>query len=304
MRVAGVLAVGLLGLVGWQLGVAATRSPTLELGDSFSDGVELWATPTSAPVSFTWSLRPSGGVEMYLSIEERDRGRTSRYTILLRCDARLDSFDERSDHVSTRTVGDDARCGLDSSEATTQIIDVPVDDSGIAVVSGDPHVPWTSTAGGRRVARTPSMGIGTRSREIPGVDTNQLVPPRWTRISAELWGTASESLDSYLPTELTVNGRVQAFAEEQHLGGDREPTGSAAGWSRSFDPSLGTDQQPTGLITGTARWSDPQGVADAQRALLLSGVLLGVVASLAVEGAFALVRSRRSASSGDSMERT
>lgn len=251
------------------------------------------ARGTSTPVSFSWQLRPSGRAEIFLSVPEEDANRTNRYAVILHCDARFESFEaETLVPYVVREFNGDGDCDGSYSDRSAQVVYVGVDSSGSASVRGVPRGQWTASAGGQRTARTPHLRLGTRPPEITGFDSSDLrEPDARSSVAATLWGSASESLQSYLPVELSP-GRVDINAYELSLGEPGDATGSVVSWGREYSESPRVEGQPSGLLPGTARWADARGTADAQRSLLLSGVLLGVVASLVVEGAFALVRAR------------
>lgn len=303
-----------LAAAGWRLGLAATDRPDASLGD-VRDRVQVWVSDPEATLTLEWWTSPWGTVDVvaWLGHPESDE---ASLIVLLTCNARLREYEDLSYRARfdiDEIAGEPEACDqgqVDYRRAPLQIITftfpahVEGGGSGRAQVRGTTVSPWTDEAAGERLADAPAVYVGGRSLNA-AFDETAYREPRAASISTKLLGREFEALEAFFPTEIArglgATGKVTATENR-----GSEQSGPTAVWHSAWSAeemrSRGWRIPYYNHTSASAHWSNPAGVARAQQWLLLSGVFLGVVGSVLVEGLFSWARHRsdRSATSGRS----
>jgi hypothetical protein len=267
-RLAVVASIAAVGGLGWFLGVFATAQPVLRVEEeNLSGSVTVWSAGTDAIMRVELNLAPSG--RLYYSVSTSDDSTPYEPDVValeLYGSARLQDIasNKTSDKVRVDTGGPD-----------TQWVVLTIERDSYVSFSGSPAEAWTAEAISQRIASTPPIYLAA-SDEIPlfhpstqaAADLNE--PAAGSVISLRLERSASEKLEFYSPDDEAEVLNIGVNLEEETSGG--------VAWSAG--PSEG---QSTNLPPVEVRYSKYQGLADSQRLLLISGLLLGVAASLMVE---------------------
>lgn len=286
------LMVVMIGVGGWALGLMATAVPPIPVGESSSfDGVEIWEATnrggsSRAPVTVSWAMDSTGGATIGLSFDDEKATVGRPFYLVLTCGARLKDI-HASGVVWREEVNSTGKCDSVNS-SVTQVLRIFAYPPYVGL-KGTPVVDWTATGAGQRASRAPGINLGQSGRrpEVDGMDTTTFREPSPdTSIAVELFGYRSEVVEDYSPTASDYRGlSVQSSPSAIELS-DGYALGPGVRWTRDYSKRPRTSLDPSGLPSVVARWSDPLLYARSQRWLLLSGVLIGVAASLAVEGLF------------------
>jgi hypothetical protein len=273
-----------LAVGGILLGVVATAVPN-PLRGGVSHSIRVAVDRPEASIDFSWKMSPDGAVTMLAGILG-DTPEEVVVSIVLRCDSRLSAV-ESSRAAEVSESGRAQECedpSLFNTNIATQVIGVLVRQDELVIVEGRPSKPWTSSGAGQRVARTPQIFFGLQSTEI--VEAFAMVEPgAQSTLDVALEATPSETLSIYVPGDASGTA-VSTSASILDLGDGFEPSVSGSVvWS-----AVGAG---SGLQASFARWDDSAATSTAQLQLLLSGVFLGVAASLLVEALFAKAQFRR-----------
>lgn len=304
------LSIAALAVVGWTVGLAATDRPHTSLGGE-RDRIQVWVTDPEAVLTLKWWMGPAGRVDLVLSLDH-PATTTAKVIVLLQCNARLGAFEDLSTRVnvlSEETVGKPEACDHrqgDDRQASVQIITFIFRDaedglSTKAKLQGTPQAPWTDEAAGERVSRAPFVYVGGATRNAY-FDEEFLHEPLRAIVTSTLASRQSEVLESHFPAVMAP--RV-GMTGEIFSGDDQSQyaLGPAVSWRSNWSAEemrAGGWRSPFYHHTSaTAQWSDAAAVARAQQWLLLSGVFLGIVGSVVIEGLFTWA-ARRSRSSNRS----
>lgn len=280
-------------VLGWQWGLAATDRPRVELGRIGSDSVQVLTTEPEATAFLRWTTHQTGRIELWMYLSGQGQA-PADLVVVLRCDARLHDLSQDTHEASivVRDVGP-ASEECNSREGPIQVVtatflSAPIEGSdtwGRAQLWGTPATSWVDEAGGERIAFGPFMLVGGHPPvTLEGPLRDQLTRPAQASISTELLGDDGENIESYFPDDLES---VQVTPEISLS--TIQPSGPKVTWRASWtaNPSpFPTYRHPV----VTARWSNPSSIAGAQFRLLLSGLLLGIGASVLIEGVFAWAR--------------
>ena len=295
-----------LAVAGWRLGMAATDRPDASLGGA-RDRVQVWVTDPEATLTLEWWTSPWGTVDVVAWLGHPETEEAS-VIVLLTCNARLRDYEDLSYRARLgveEIAGDPDACDprhVDYRQAPLQIITFTFPEhtegggSGRAQVRATTVSPWSDEAAAERQADAPPVSVGGRSINA-AFDETAYREPRAATIVTRLLGKDSEALQSFFPTEISpwlgVTGKVTG--NENQGSGQLGPTATwYSTWSAEEMRSRGWRIPYYNHTSASARWSEPAGVARAQQWLLLSGVFLGVVGSILVEGLFSWARSNRS----------
>jgi hypothetical protein len=293
-------AVAAVGAVGVWIGLAATSVPSVDLGDTVNDIVAVSTDTSDAAISVEWRLHRGGDVSLTASLvspgielpSDFPIGESARIAIELACDARLQGVSP-PDGVELIEDGSEAGCGADPAEdalPARQIFVMTLADEFVEV-TGHPVREWSTSLAGQSTARTPRMILATGGFIDPALPFDMVTPGRYSSLSAVLEAGPKDLLDL---TVTPAGDVVEATGIMVQSDGDRTWVDSVR-WSLEFQ----TLAQQSSLEEGLARWTDPTGQTLMQLLLLLSGALIGVAASLAVERLFAWTLRARRAAPGD-----
>jgi len=281
----------MLAIVGWNIGMAATDRPHTSLGGE-RDRVHAWVTDPDAELLLYWSHWPSGTVDLMASLGRQTE--VTKVVLLLQCNARLQEFENLSSRAELSVenkAGEPEACDprqVDDREAPVQIVTITFRDftSGLALLRGTPHAPWSDEAAGERVSHAPFVSVGGVTNNVY-FDEKPFHAPHKATVSTTLHSSDSEVLESHFPTDmpsgLGASGRV--YARENRSSYTLGPSVTwQSSWSAEEMRSRGGRIPYYQHTYATAHWSDPAAVARAQQWLLLSGVSLGIAGSVLIEG--------------------
>lgn len=293
--VASAAAVAAVGAIGVWMGLAATAVPNVDLGETVDDTVVMSTGTGDAPLSLEWRLHQNGDVTLTASLVGSPLARPSdfpsansaRVAIQLSCDARLK---DPTVPAGVKIIQDGDEAGCDGAvleegfpARQTFLLTVTAD---YTVISGHPLREWSTSLAGQTTARTPRMLFAEGGFIDPTIPFNFATPGAYSTLTAVLESSAKDLLDlTVKPAGDVVEATsIMVQSDETHQWVD------SVSWSLTY---AGYTQQ-TSLEEGLARWTDPSGQTLAQLLLLLSGALIGVAASVAVDRMFAwTVRARR-----------
>lgn len=278
----------ILGGIGWFIGLYATAQPALTTGDGH---ITLWSVETPVPVDLDVVVLPSGRVHVSAFANSEDKN--AAYVLVLTNDARFVDLqsDRNLDHLRVQTF----------NTRGDQLIQLSFEPgSGFIQFSATPIQPWISQTLGNRIATTPTVEFGIKGGEpvslislaneaeaALGLKRDSLNQPSLSsRLGVVLTSSDSEELESFFPSEGTqiING-----------GYPGEPgTNQAVHWHLDRAKS----ERLNFMLPVNGRYSNRQGQADSQRLLLLSGVLLGVAASMLLEVLLAWSKGRGESGNG------
>lgn len=272
-----------LAIAGATLGVMATAVPNPLVGGNHQN-IRVSVDRPDVDIEFTWSLDATGDVTMFAGILGPSPEQVVIY-VVLKCDARLKTVESYSDETVS-ALGDADKCADGSvfeSGGAAQVIALPVGQAELAIAKGRPEKPWTSSGAGQRVARAPQIFFGFQSAGI--TDEFALFDPGpSSTLRVSLDATVTEALSIYVPSEATGTN-IETSASIFDAGNGVPSVAGSVVWSRSGGAGNGLQQ-------AYSRWDDSAATSAAQLQLLLSGVFLGVAASLIVEALFSRARPR------------
>jgi hypothetical protein len=303
--VAGVVVAAFLGL-GVYWGRTATDRPSVSLGYLVKDAVRIWTSDPDATLSFIWTTHGSGRVELLVR-GQRPSAEPVTVILVLECDARLSNHKQATylSAVHLEELGessrgceplsaDDVPGNIEAASTTpVQVFTVRLEAKyGYAQIWGLPVSPWVDEAAGERIAYAPFVRVGGPPRRDYSPPLHLVAPSKAT-IVTELIGTSSESMESFFPADanpLTSGGAVRDVLTDMSQRSDWQTRGPQIHWRSSWSSqemkSRGSRFPNYTHTSAMARWSDSSGVAGAQLRLLLSGILLGIVGAVVVEGLF------------------
>lgn len=275
-----------LGGIGWFMGAYATAQPAMTIGDEHPR-ITLWSVETSVSVHLDIALFPSGRVHVQVYAEGDPPPTGLAYALVLTDRARLVDLQSAYDLGGLRvenTRNPEHQVILVSFKPGQRLIQF----------SGTPVEPWIAPTVGERIAQTPTIEFGAESItdypaqivEALGLKRDSLIEPSFSsRLDVVLTNSDSEGVESFLPTDgaLVINGG--SSYDEPHVTGMVQ-----------WHLIRAEDERLNFLLPVIGRYSDRQGQANSQRLLLLSGVLLGVAASMLVEVLVAWSAKRRESS--------
>lgn len=290
---AAVAAVGALGV--W-MGLAATSVPTVDLGDSTHDYIAFSTDADKAVVEGEWRLRPDGRAQIWVNLGFDPRGETpnaqrGNVVVELGCDARLRNPDPGPE-IDLVENGEEALCAdgaIAEGVPARQIFTFELTQFDPQTLTGTPVRDWSATSSGQRTARSPALVLGVGGLMDDALPITPTTPAQTSSLTAVFEATPQELID----VSVRPAGEIdEAMSVAVQSDGERLWTDSVT-WRLDFG---GLDTRAT-LEAGLTRWTDPGGQTFMQLLLLLSGALIGVAASLAVERMFAWLgaRARRAA---------
>lgn len=282
-------AVAAIGAVGVWLGLAATSVPTVDVGETVLDEVTVWSNAPEADVWVEWRLRRDETVIITVRLGIGPDGvptgsGEATAALELLCDTRLRD-PVVADGVTVREGGSDEGCNAGHLPVTEddppvpawQTFTFPIDTT-FTQIMGHPVRAWTATLGGQRTARSPTLALGSSgggyTGEAPAFEATDPAPG--ARLTAVLEASPDELIDVMVTP--SGDGVVQETSVTVQAAPGADRWTDSVSWSRPPHPEFGAF-----LPGGLARWSDPGAQSLMQLLLLLSGALIGVAASLAVE---------------------
>lgn len=308
-----VLAVAVI-VLGLFWGLLGSQIPTVAQGESFDDWIVVRTSNAEAwPVTIEWVIMSDGRVEIVLDTIPPPTGPQKlppptgpqelppleTYVVLyLYCGARMHLPDKpRQYEAAPVSVVDEpglSTCGNRSPAPAVgkprQIITLRPYD----IISGTPYGTWAAEGAGQRVVRTPRitpLRVSTESYEV-----GYYAPPFESTASTVVTSRQSEFVDYVLPQALTA-GSISSDDDSPFNLPDDTAEFAAVRFSSTFaEPSKTHGHDPGSLHSGFVRLIDPANQQGAQLLTLGAGVLLGVGASLVVEGLFYLARNEDRAS--------
>lgn len=284
-------AVAAVGAVGVWMGLTATSVPTVDLGDSTQDMVVVSTDAENAVVEVEWRLRSDGtaavtvslGFDLHAETVNAERGTV---VVELWCDARLRSPEPGPD-IELVDDGDEALCAdgaIAEGVPARQIFVFEVTQFEPQQVTGTPVRDWSATASGQRTARSPALVLGVGGIMDEALPVIVATPAHASTLTTVFEATPKELID----VSVRPAGEIdEAMSVAVQSDGERLWTDSVT-WRLDF---AGLDTAAT-LEAGLTRWTDPGGQTFTQLLLLLSGALIGVAASLAVERMFSWLSAR------------
>ena len=320
--VAAALAIGWLGL---SMGSEAAATPATNLGDVFGDQVEVWTDRADAQVSVGWEVTDSGAIELSLSNAARvESAEPFTALVALHCDARLVQPEfitpGGGGEVELTEHGFEALCpeaglALGRSETTLsgepayQLFRIPLPSGENYVrggrdvaIGGLAHGEWTDFTLAKRIARTPMIGFSSIYGVPRALEDEEIFEAAvGSAIDVALYSQPDEVIELSVPPDgrgLTEILSTSASSIERLSGS--ELTVQSAYWHlETTDGNVGS----TDFVgSAFARWGIPDGEARVQLLLLLSGVLLGVAASLLIDSISRTFR-RKASTNGRSSTR-
>lgn len=269
--VAGLFVVLLL-IAGFGLAFQALAIPDVDRSEEID--IEVGISDNVAPeveISVIWMIATNGDVT--LDVEARPPGPEygeSVFFIQLYCDARIVRPPGAGwpSGVTVNPAGEEEMCeegaALEPAGRARQKLTIV----NYALIRGTPIRPWTQSIGGDRAVRTPH------------IDSSSSLPPGFYAYNA--FESTLATAMSASPSE-TVSGVVP-----RHLPGDppdSEWVASVWGPDRFELPARvwTADRHSQGLESVVVRWAQLGSAELDQWLVLISGALLGVAASVAVE---------------------
>lgn len=298
LSAAAVAAVAALGV--WT-GLAATAVPTVDLGETVNDTVVVSTGTQDSGPSVEWRLHRDGDVSVIASLvspstlipPDFPTAERARIAVELACDARLADLRMPSG-VDLLEDGEEANCGpepLDEGVPARQVFVMKVAAADLVEIRGHPLREWSTSTAGQTTARSPRMLFSTGGIVDPALPFNVVDPAPYSTLDAVLEVGPEDLLD----LTVTPAGDVVESTSVMVQGDGEQRWVDSVTWSLTF---AGLAHQFT-LEEGLARWTDPSGQTTMQLLLLLSGALIGVAASVAVERLFSWAMHVRTASSAD-----
>lgn len=286
-------------ILGVSWGLSGATTPVVSEGETFGDWIVVRTTnPNSAPVSLEWVLMSNGRVEIALgSVTQPVPPATppaldSKVVLYLYCGARL-HFPTEPDRYMAKPISvveqkGTGSCGdrgpVPALGRPRQVVTLSPHD----IVSGNPYGAWSAEGAGQRIARTPR--ITPLRVDTKFWDVDYYPPALESMASAVVTSRQREFVDLVLPTSL-ANGTVSYDDDRPYNLPDDTAEYPAARFTSTFaQESSSSNDDPGALHSGTVRLIDSAGQQRAQLLTLGAGVLLGVGASLMVEGLFHLAR--------------
>lgn len=262
-------------------------------------------------VSFEWLMTSDGHVEIAAeavigdinkpeyategpleTLEELEAEEDLEFVIILLCDARLDPL-ELSEGGVVIERGSEAACSdpVSSADEGARQIFTAVD---YLTIEGTPLGQWTDRRGGNRLARTPAIGWGEYSspaynpydlvQRLLFGDRHQIfeyaAPNEGSRVSASLGAAAGEFI---------VNTTLDIPMVDSPSDLNRVVYNEALDTTESMAISWNATENES-LQAGVVQWTQPGAAERTQWFTLLSGALLGVAASVAVETVLSIAR--------------
>lgn len=279
-------AVAAIGAVGVWMGIAATSVPTVDLGDTVSDTMYVWSDAPDAQLLVEWRLRRDETVVITVRLAMNPDGTPAgsgqaMAVVELLCDARLVDPVLPDVDVDFQEGGSGEGCGEDTAlssdvaavELATQTFTFPIDTT-FTRIEGRSVRPWTASIAGQRTARSPSLVLGQAGG---AVTIDATVPAPQSRLISVLEASPDELID------VMVTPSGEGVVQETSVTVQSDPGVSSWTDSVTWSRPAGDAEFGAFLPEGLARWTDPGAQTLTQLLLLLSGALIGVAASLAVE---------------------
>lgn len=161
-------------------------------------------------------------------------------------------------------------------------------------ITGHPLQEWSTSLAGQSTARSPRMLFATGETLDAVLPFGATTPGAYSTLTAVLEAGPRDLLDL---TVTPAGDIVESTSVMVESNGDEQWVDSVT-WSLTY---RGLAQQFF-LDEGLARWTDPSGQTFMQLLLLLSGALIGVAASLAVERLFSWTLQVREAAAREPLD--
>jgi len=291
-------AVAGVGAVGVWMGLAATSVPTVDLGRTVSDTVTVSTGTQSARLETEWRLHRDGTVSVRVDLgsyavlepDPQPLAEAADVAVQLACDARI-RVDDLPVGVELVEDGEEAECEDPTGEGVGArqvfLFDLSI-DAPSATLTGHPVREWSSSLAGQRTARSPRMILVTGALVDTAIPGGVTTPAARSTLTSVIEAGPNDLID----VTVTPAGAVTESTSVTVQGEDEKEWVDSVSWQLEFE-HLGAQDW---LDEGLARWTDPAGQTGMQLLLLVSGALVGVAASVAVEWLFSwLTRLRGTA---------
>jgi hypothetical protein len=294
-------AVAAVGAVGVWMGLVATSVPNVDLGETVNDTVVVSTGTEDAGIEVQWRLHRDGDVSVSIALvtpplalpPDFPTAERAVVAVELWCDARLRDA-TIPDGVELIEDGDDTECGSAASDegVPARQIYITTIEGEYIVIRGHPVRDWTTSLAGQSTARSPRLILLTGGIVDPVMPFEMAGPGAYSTLTAVLESGPQDLLD----LTVTPSGDVVESTSVMVQGDGDQVWVDSVTWALTFG-GMFTDQAT--LEEGLARWTDPAGQTAMQLLLLLSGALIGVVASVVVERFFSWTLRVRSAAAAD-----